>query len=67
MKASAYIIADGSVNTVHIEHSNTRWSKPAKVHVSFRGRTVVRLRVRVRLDDSDDGALPDLKKHGVGL
>ena len=30
-KALAYIIADGSVNTVHIEHSNTRWSKPAKV------------------------------------
>ena len=28
MKASAYIIANGSVHSVPVEHSNTRWSKP---------------------------------------
>ena len=28
LKASAYIIANGSVHSVPVEHSNTRWSKP---------------------------------------
>ena len=28
MKALAYIIADGSIHSVPVEHSNTRWSKP---------------------------------------
>ena len=28
LKASAYIIADGSIHSVPVEHSNTRWSKP---------------------------------------
>ena len=27
LKASAYMIADGSANTVHVERNNTRWSK----------------------------------------